>query len=113
MSLSLSKKYKVKKRYEYKKIYKASNRLVGNYIFLDFLYNDLDHLRLGITVKSKFAKSNKRNKFKRRIRESFRHLKVKNNLNLDINISPKAKALNSTYKDLDEDLNSLIFSIKK
>jgi ribonuclease P protein component len=113
MNLNLSKKYKVKKRHEYKKIYRARNRLAGKYIFLDFLYNNLDHLRLGLSVNSKFAKSNIRNKFKRQIRESFRHLKLKNNLNLDINISPKSSALNSTFKDLDEDLNSLILSINK
>ncbi|NGX56386.1 MAG: Ribonuclease P protein component [Candidatus Anoxychlamydiales bacterium] len=113
MSLSFSSLYKVKKKREYRKIFKARNRIIGKHINVDYTLNNFNYMRLGLTVSSKFAKANKRNKFKRQIREVFRVIKSKENLSIDINISPRSDAVNSTFLDLNNELDSMILQIKK
>lgn len=67
--------------------------------------------RLGITISSKFGKANKRNLFKRRVREAFRKHQREWPASLWINVRPKAReSLLAAAADLERDLLALILS---
>lgn len=67
---------------------------------------------MGITVNKKFGKAVSRNKFKRHIREAFRHLFHGIKENIEINISPKKLAKKANSKEIYKDLLKIISQFK-
>lgn len=65
---------KLKKRSEFQRAYQKGNKYWNRYFVIYVLHTHFDHLRLGITVSKKVGKSVQRNRVKRLIRESYRHL---------------------------------------
>jgi ribonuclease P protein component len=66
---------KLKKRSEFQRAYQKGSKYWNRYFVIYVLHTHFDHLRLGITVTKKVGKSVQRNRVKRLIRESFRHLR--------------------------------------
>ena len=66
---------KLKKRSEFQRIYQKGSKRWNRYFVIYVLHTHFDDLRLGITVSKKVGKSVQRNRVKRLIRESFRHLR--------------------------------------
>lgn len=65
---------KLKKRSEFQRAYQNGSKHWNRYFVIYVLHTHFDHLRLGITVSKKAGNSVQRNRVKRLIRESFRHL---------------------------------------
>ncbi len=66
---------KLKKRSEFQRVYQNGSKYWNRYFVIYVLRTHFDYLRLGITVSKKVGKSVQRNRVKRLIRESFRHLR--------------------------------------
>lgn len=62
----------LKKNYEYKYVLKKGQYYSGKYIEIFYLKCDKNENKLGIAVSKKVAKSVKRNRIKRLIRENYR-----------------------------------------
>ena len=75
--------------------------------------NGLDNSRLGIAVSKKFGKAVFRNKFKRKIRESFRLNNICLEENLDILITPNFKIIKRNKMDVDSVFNRVNIDLKE
>lgn len=62
---------------------------VGSLVIVDSRKNTTGLTRLGITVTRRFGKAHERNRFKRLVRESFRHCRLELPSDLDLNIKPR------------------------
>lgn len=61
-------KYRVKDSREFQKVYKTGTLIRGETLNLYYLPNNLDHIRIGISVPTKSGNAVIRNKIKRQIR---------------------------------------------
>ncbi|NGX62800.1 MAG: Ribonuclease P protein component [Candidatus Anoxychlamydiales bacterium] len=114
LNFSFPKKLKIRKKLEYKSLYKSCIRLKGSNIYLDYRFNEkLELPRIGITISSKTAKAHLRNKFKRIIKEIFRLNRHKLNKSLEIHILAKSMSQDMTYIELEKDFLNLMNQIKK
>lgn len=74
----------LKKNYEFKNIFVKGKYYGGEYIEIFALKSDININMLGIAISKKIAKSVKRNKIKRLIKENYRLLEEKLNLGYNI-----------------------------
>lgn len=86
------KKLRVRKRAEYKKIFRFGKRSKGKLVCIDALNTSSDCPKLGITVSKRYGNSPVRNRFKRCVKESFRALLPYLPNNLYINVIPRYQA---------------------
>ncbi len=109
MSKLFLKSFRITKRSEYKKIFLEKNRLVGNFILINYRYGKSDFPKLGITASKKYGKAYLRNRFKRIVRDAFR--KNLSNLppNIELNICPRKDAPLAKSMDIE---NELLFLLK-
>ena len=97
-NFSFPKKLKIRKKSEYRSLYKSASRLKGSNIYLDYRFNEkLELPRIGITISSKTAKAHLRYKFKRIIKEIFRLNRHKLDKSLEIHILAKSMSKDMTY----------------
>ncbi|MBN2479703.1 MAG: ribonuclease P protein component [Parachlamydiales bacterium] len=109
---SFSKSFRILKKSEFFSIYKAKNRLSGDYIQLNFQFlKNQKNPKLGLTVSKKFGCACIRNNFKRRVKEAFRLNKEQFRKNISINVSPKFKKNEMTFKNIENDLLCLLKKI--
>ena len=69
----LSKKYRLKKKKDFERVYKQGKGIRQDFLFLRAGKNNLENSRIGIVVSAKVSKKAvERNLFKRRLREALR-----------------------------------------
>ncbi len=106
----LPKSARVLKRSHFKNIHKYGNRLIGEWVSLDYRLGRSSCPRLGITVSRRHGKAHDRNRFKRVVREAFRELYRDLPISFEANISPR-RASPELCKSII--LNELLQLIKK
>jgi len=112
LNFSFPKFSKIRKKNDFKAFNLSKKRLKGCFLILDYRFNKtISNPRLGISISSKTAKANVRNKFKRQIREIFRLNQYKLDKNLEILVIAKPFFKNLKYQDLKKDFLNLIFSL--
>lgn len=76
----MKKEYRIKKGSDFDAIIKKRKSFANRQFVLYYQENNLEHMRLGISVSKKLGKAHKRNKLKRYVRENFKTKKdrVKN-----------------------------------
>lgn len=107
------KKARLTKRVEFLKIKNgAVTTQVGILAVFNRKANTLEYCRLGITVSRKFGKAVIRNRFKRAVREAFRHFNWRG-ASFDIHIRPRAKAVEAKSREImaevSETLDSMVY----
>ena len=86
--LMLSKKYRLKKKKDFERIYKSGQTIQQDFLLFKILENELENPRIGIVISKKtLAKATARNLVKRRIREAVRRLLPQISKNIDIIIT--------------------------
>lgn len=105
---SFPKKFRLLKRFEFRRMLYGSERRIGKFFVVDVKKNFLLHSRLGITVTKKFGKSHDRNRFKRLVRESFRLSKNSLLVGYDFNVRPRSTAGGASLHAIINELVQLI-----
>ncbi|MDN3507494.1 MAG: ribonuclease P protein component [Simkaniaceae bacterium] len=99
---------RIKKRFEFKRLSASGTRLKGSHIFIEYRKGKFPHPRLGLTVTKKFGKAHDRFRFKRQVREAFRHLAPFIGEPVEINVRPKIEAATATSQEIFDDLYRLL-----
>ena len=68
----MKKEYRVKRSQDFDNIIRKKQSFANRQFVIYYQKNNLDHMRLGISVSKKLGKAFERNKIKRYIRESFK-----------------------------------------
>ena len=74
MKLKFSRFQKLISSQDFRGTYQEGKRYVGAKILAHYRLGRVSHSKLGITISRKWGKANKRNRFKRVVREAYRHL---------------------------------------
>jgi ribonuclease P protein component len=110
-SRALPKQTRLAKRSEFLKVYETGRKYFSKYCVLFVLGNGLTYSRIGITATRKLGKANVRNRFKRWIRETYRHQSGPLGLDqkaVDFVVNLKPSAADATFRDFSRDLTALL-----
>lgn len=99
---------KLKKSWQFQKIYKEGDKYFGNLFILYVLPNNTREARIGLTVTKKVGISVQRNRIRRVIREVFRSLKEITPGN-DLVIIARKAAINLKYSQAYDSLTRLLY----
>ena len=90
----MKKEYRVKKSQDFDNIIRKKQSFANRQFVIYYQKNNLDHMRLGISVSKKLGKAHERNRLKRYVRESFKTRKdFLKNYDIIIIVRPAAKGL--------------------
>jgi len=99
----------LKKNYEFKYIFLKGKYISGKYIEIFIKKNNISKNLLGIAISKKIAKSVKRNRIKRLIRENYRLLE--NNIKLGNSIvilwKKNISIENANFKNIENDMKNI------
>ena len=102
------KQLKLRKRSEFLRVQKQGQRLVGQYICIDWKRSLATQTRLGITASKRFGAAHERNRFKRLVREAFRTLHSTLPSSFDFNVSPRQFVKNAKLLDVRSEFQALV-----
>ncbi len=109
LRLIFRKRDRLLKRYEFRRVSREGKRLVGTRICIDLSKDPRGFgLRLGITASARYGSAPERNRFKRLVREAFRLSRAHLPSGLEINISPRKRALDATLAEIQSELRWLL-----
>lgn len=106
LRLKFPKAARLRSRSDYRRVLKASCRIQGESICIDFYRGSSPVPKLGITVSKKYGKAHARNYFKRLVREAFREISPSLPQGLEINVLPLHGLTQPSKKGIIKDLNS-------
>ena len=101
-------KYKIRKGWEYRFIYKNGRRKSNRFFVLYYIKNNLGYSRFGISASKKLGNAVKRNRVKRLIREVIRLRNDIKGMGMDIVLVARDGMLGIKFKDADEAFGNLI-----
>lgn len=96
---TLSKKDRLLKRREFKRLSRDGKRLVGTRICIDWA-KSYKGTRLGITASTHYGNAPERNRFKRLVREAFRLSRAQIPSGIDLNVIPRKLAKAAKLADI-------------
>ena len=103
---SLPKDARLRHSNEYREIARRGEHRKGKYIMVDFLIKG-NTAKSGVTVSRRYGKAYQRNRFKRLVREAYRHCRHNLPQGMLINVRPRSYALNAKFSDIMSELMSL------
>jgi ribonuclease P protein component len=106
-----SKKYKIFRTSDYKKIYQNGKKITTEDLVICYLPNNMDHSRLGISISKSVGNAVERNKRKRWIKEIFRTSSIMRKKGLDIVIVLRNNGKELYFIKLKEQLEKVIQKI--
>ncbi|MDD5434293.1 MAG: ribonuclease P protein component [Nitrospira sp.] len=101
-------KYKIRKGWEYRFIYKNGRRKSNRFFVLYYIKNNLGYSRFGISASKKLGNAVKRNRIKRLIREVIRLRDDIKGMGMDIVIVARDGMLGINFKEANEAFGNLI-----
>lgn len=101
-------KYKIRKGWEYRFIYRNGRRKANRYFVLYYIKNNLEYSRFGISVSRKLGGAVRRNRIKRLIREIVRLRDDTREMGLDMIIVAREGMIGVNFKEANDVFGSLI-----
>ena len=108
MRLSFSSFQKLRFHSEFCCVYNEGKRFFGKRILVFYYFGQKIHPRLGITISRKWGKAHKRNRFKRVVREAYRHIYLELPHYLELNIHPRIFFESLSSQEIEEELKCLV-----
>lgn len=108
MDYKYKKIFRIRKRPEYRNLFRKSKRISGIRISLDIYITSKKQSKLGITAPKKYGNAVERNRFKRLVREAFRTSVPHLSSSLECNVYPRKAAKNATMQELKDELLKLV-----
>lgn len=99
----LAKKYRINQNKEYNAIYNNGEKVIGRYIIIYILANNLDYNRYGIVTSKKIGNAVIRNKAKRRLRHIVKINMENIKTSYDIVIIGRYKISETDFKLIERD----------
>ncbi len=101
---------KLKKNYEFKKVYNERKYYVDRYVVMYIIRNNTDFNRIGFSVSKKIGKSVTRNRVKRQMKEAYRRYADRTKSGYDIVFTARAGIGSVGFSVIE---NSIITILKK
>lgn len=95
-------------RNEFKRVQKEGKRLYTSLLVFQYTSENFSCPRIGISVSKKFGSAVTRNRFKRRVRETFRRLKHTLPAGIKIHISPRTGSSLPTLQQVEAEFAFLL-----
>lgn len=89
VNFSLPKAARLLVKRQYQRILKTGTKHVGSLVTIDYRSSKGSRPKLGITVSRRYGKAHLRNRFKRVVREAFRHCAKNLPADIEINVVPR------------------------
>jgi ribonuclease P protein component len=100
--------HKLKKNYEFKKVYNEGRYYVEKYVVMYIIANNSALNRVGFSVSKKVGNSVVRNKIKRRMKEVYRQLADNTKLGFDIVYTARAGSGSADYSMIEKNIISIL-----
>jgi ribonuclease P protein component len=100
--------HKLKKNYEFKKVYNEEKYYVEKYVVMYIVLNNSNFNRVGFSVSKKVGKSVVRNKVKRQMKEAYRKFADNTKLGFDIVFTARAGSGSADYKMIENNIKSVL-----
>ena len=104
--------YKLKKNYQFKKVYTEGRYYVEKYVVMYIIMNNSASNRVGFSVSKKVGNSVVRNRVKRLMKEVYRKYADKNKLGFDIVFTARVGSAEADYKIIDNNIMSIMRKAK-
>lgn len=113
ITFSFKKSMHVRKKWEFNKIRKSGTKFYGKHACFQYTIDTTKYSKLGLTVSKKYGNAVKRNLFKRRMRELFRHKCIDFPNSISVNILPLRGSNTATFANLEDDWNNFLTYLNK
>ncbi|MBN18287.1 MAG: ribonuclease P protein component [Chloroflexi bacterium] len=97
---------RLKTKSDFKKLYTNSKKLTNNELVLILKQNSITISRFGFSIKKKFGTAVKRNKIKRRLKESIRNLNIQDGW--DLILIPRKNIKTKNYHQIKFSVRNLL-----
>jgi ribonuclease P protein component len=102
---------RLRKRKDFIFMRHSSTRFSGQFLQIDYKLHPRrlsNSPRLGITVSKQYGKAHDRNRFKRLVREAFRHCMADFPKALDLHVLPKKEVRPASFSHCSQDFHALL-----
>jgi ribonuclease P protein component len=103
---------KLKKNYEFKKVYNEGRYYVEKYVVMYIIMNNSASNRVGFSVSKKVGNSVIRNRVKRLIKEVYRQYSGNTKMGYDIVFTARVGSAEADYKKIESNIVSIIRKAK-
>ncbi len=104
--------HKLKKNYEFKKVYDEKKYFVEKYIVMYLSMNNSTLNRVGFSVSKKIGNSVVRNRVKRLMKEAFRQVSVNMKHGYDMVFTARVGSAAADFKQIERNMSSIIKKAK-
>lgn len=104
--------HKLKKNYEFKKVYNEGKYYVEKYVVMYMIPNSSNFNRVGFSASKKVGKSVVRNRIKRRMKEAYRKFADSAKVGFDIVFTARAGSGSVDYSKIENNIISILKKAK-
>ncbi|KUO76315.1 MAG: hypothetical protein APF77_20060 [Clostridia bacterium BRH_c25] len=104
--------HKLKKNYEFKKVYNEGRYYVEKYVVMYIIMNNSASNRVGFSVSKKVGNSVVRNRVKRLMKEVYRHFRGNMKMGHDIVFTARAGSGAADYSKIEKNIVSILKKAK-
>lgn len=102
----------LRRKEDFSGIYNKGKSFGGKYVVVFYKKNNLNYNRTAFLASRKVGKSVRRNKARRRMKESFREIEKNIKIGYDIIVIARSNINDANYREIKKSMESIFFKIK-